>query len=58
MKIDFVKYQKIRAVILYSMTAIAFICCYFEVFLFDDPIGELLKWFGVKYTPMPIVYKH
>lgn len=54
MKIDFVKYQKIRAVILYSMTAIAFICCYFEVFLFDDPIGELLKWFGVKYTPMPI----
>ena len=53
MKVNYVKYRKIRAIVLYSALAIAFICCYFEAFWFDDIIGDLLHSFGLKYTPIP-----
>lgn len=54
MEVNYVKYRKIRAVVLYSALAIAFICCYFEAFWFDDIIGDLLQSFGVRYNPIPL----
>lgn len=42
-----------RAVIFYLMTAILFVCVYFETFWFDNVFGELLDWIGIHLHPIP-----
>ena len=53
MEVNVVKYRKMRAIIMYSLMAILWICLVYDFFWFENFPFRFLNWIGIKTYPAP-----